>query len=103
MQLYDFRVEGEIPCCVRCHPKQNIFACGFESGRVQLFDMSSSLAEYQLVCLYTIQGVILSHLLTLGIIVESYLDCSSHLQAPNSIPVPVIQLWPCTTLALSSY
>ena len=50
-----------------------------------------------------IQGVILSHLLTLGIIVESYLDCSLQLQAPNSIPVLVIQLWPCTMLALSSY
>ena len=49
MQLYDFRVEGEIPSCVRCHPKQNIFACGFESGRVQLFNMSSSLMEYRLV------------------------------------------------------
>lgn len=53
LQLYDFRAVGEIPCCVRCHPKQNIFTCGFESGCVQLFDIKSSLMEYRLAsCVY---------------------------------------------------
>ncbi|XP_067859383.1 WD repeat-containing protein 90 isoform X3 [Heptranchias perlo] len=46
-QLYDFVSAEETPCAVTFHPTQQIFACGFSSGVVRIFNVgnSSLLAE----------------------------------------------------------
>ena len=66
-----------------------MFACGFESGCVQLFDMTSSLIEYRSV--ERLMSQIISSL-TLAIIVGLLLDYSLHLQAPYSTLAHVILL-----------
>ncbi|XP_072416196.1 WD repeat-containing protein 90 isoform X2 [Chiloscyllium punctatum] len=46
-QMYDFVSAEETPCAVTFHPTQQIFACGFSSGVVRVFNVgnSSLLAE----------------------------------------------------------
>ncbi|XP_059835285.1 WD repeat-containing protein 90 isoform X3 [Hypanus sabinus] len=46
-QLYDFVSTEENPCAVTFHPSQQVFACGFSSGVVRIFNVgnSSLLAE----------------------------------------------------------
>uniref|UniRef100_A0A4W3JB08 WD repeat domain 90 n=1 Tax=Callorhinchus milii TaxID=7868 RepID=A0A4W3JB08_CALMI len=56
-QFYDFVSPGEIPCAVNYHPIQQIFACGFNSGVVRIFNVenSSLLSEQRLCyCTYTL-------------------------------------------------
>ncbi|XP_026171981.1 WD repeat-containing protein 90 isoform X2 [Mastacembelus armatus] len=47
-QLYDF-VSEDSPCSVAFHPIEQIFSCGFSSGIVRVFDISSAklLAEHK--------------------------------------------------------
>uniref|UniRef100_A0A3B4ZIF7 WD repeat domain 90 n=1 Tax=Stegastes partitus TaxID=144197 RepID=A0A3B4ZIF7_9TELE len=47
-QLYDF-VSEDSPCSVAFHPSEQTFCCGFTSGIVRVFDISSAklLAEHQ--------------------------------------------------------
>uniref|UniRef100_A0A3Q3FLA8 WD repeat domain 90 n=1 Tax=Labrus bergylta TaxID=56723 RepID=A0A3Q3FLA8_9LABR len=47
-QLYDF-VSEDSPCSVAFHPSEQVFICGFSSGIVRVFDISSAklLAEHQ--------------------------------------------------------
>uniref|UniRef100_A0A3Q3VM96 Uncharacterized protein n=1 Tax=Mola mola TaxID=94237 RepID=A0A3Q3VM96_MOLML len=47
-QLYDF-VSEDSPCCVAFHPSEQIFSCGFNSGIIRIFDISTAkmLAEHQ--------------------------------------------------------
>ncbi|XP_047466070.1 WD repeat-containing protein 90 [Mugil cephalus] len=46
-QLYDFMSEDS-PCSVAFHPSEQIFSCGFSSGVIRVFDISSAklLAEH---------------------------------------------------------
>lgn len=46
-QLYDFVSAEETPCAVTFHPSRQVFACGFSSGVVRIFNVgnSSLLAE----------------------------------------------------------
>ncbi|KAK3091415.1 hypothetical protein FSP39_019740, partial [Pinctada imbricata] len=48
-QLYDFSAPDECPCCIAYHPSRQIFACGFESGVVRVFNVQSTsmLAEHK--------------------------------------------------------
>ncbi|XP_064636675.1 WD repeat-containing protein 90-like [Lineus longissimus] len=48
-QLFDFTAPQECPCAICYHPTQQVFACGFESGSVRIFNVgtTSMLAEYQ--------------------------------------------------------
>eukprot|EP00794_Sanderia_malayensis_P008708 gene8708-9637_t len=41
-QLYDFRAPGERPGLVAFHPVKELLACGFDSGRVRVFDIAST-------------------------------------------------------------
>ncbi|XP_041063040.1 WD repeat-containing protein 90 [Carcharodon carcharias] len=41
-QLYDFVSAEETPCAVTFHPTQQIFACGFSSGVVRIFNVGNS-------------------------------------------------------------
>uniref|UniRef100_UPI00398F26DD WD repeat-containing protein 90 n=1 Tax=Pristiophorus japonicus TaxID=55135 RepID=UPI00398F26DD len=41
-QLYDFVSAEETPCAVTFHPIQQIFACGFSSGNVRIFNVGNS-------------------------------------------------------------
>ncbi|KAM7370934.1 hypothetical protein PAMP_010443 [Pampus punctatissimus] len=47
-QLYDF-VSEDSPCSVAFHPSEQIFSCGFSSGIIRVFDISSAklLAEHK--------------------------------------------------------
>ncbi|XP_068438690.1 WD repeat-containing protein 90 [Clinocottus analis] len=47
-QLYDF-VSEDSPCSVAFHPSEQVFSCGFRSGIVRVFDISSAkmLAEHR--------------------------------------------------------
>ncbi|XP_032358084.1 WD repeat-containing protein 90 isoform X2 [Etheostoma spectabile] len=47
-QLYDF-VSEDSPCSVAFHPSEQLFSCGFSSGIVRVFDISSAklLAEHK--------------------------------------------------------
>ncbi|XP_037546750.1 WD repeat-containing protein 90 [Nematolebias whitei] len=47
-QLYDF-VSEDMPCCVAFHPHEQTFSCGFSSGIIRVFDVSSAklLAEHK--------------------------------------------------------
>uniref|UniRef100_A0A8C9YQW0 WD repeat-containing protein 90 n=1 Tax=Sander lucioperca TaxID=283035 RepID=A0A8C9YQW0_SANLU len=47
-QLYDF-VSEDSPCSVAFHPSEQVFSCGFSSGIVRVFDISSAklLAEHK--------------------------------------------------------
>ncbi|XP_056285490.1 WD repeat-containing protein 90 isoform X2 [Pseudoliparis swirei] len=47
-QLYDFVAEDS-PCSVAFHPSEQLFSCGFSSGVVRVFDISSAkvLAEHR--------------------------------------------------------
>uniref|UniRef100_A0A8C4E0D1 WD repeat-containing protein 90 n=1 Tax=Dicentrarchus labrax TaxID=13489 RepID=A0A8C4E0D1_DICLA len=47
-QLYDF-VSEDSPCSVAFHPSEQVFSCGFSSGVVRVFDISSAklLAEHK--------------------------------------------------------
>ncbi|XP_070846624.1 WD repeat-containing protein 90 [Chaetodon trifascialis] len=47
-QLYDF-VSEDSPCSVAFHPSEQVFSCGFSSGIVRIFDISSAkmLAEHK--------------------------------------------------------
>ncbi|XP_020493168.2 WD repeat-containing protein 90 [Labrus bergylta] len=47
-QLYDF-VSEDSPCSVAFHPSEQVFICGFSSGIVRVFDISSAklLAEHK--------------------------------------------------------
>ncbi|XP_014661522.1 PREDICTED: WD repeat-containing protein 90-like isoform X2 [Priapulus caudatus] len=47
-QLYDFSVDGEVPCNVSFHPSKAEFACGFLSGRVTVFSVSDARAVSEL-------------------------------------------------------
>ncbi|XP_068614509.1 WD repeat-containing protein 90-like [Brachionichthys hirsutus] len=49
-QLYDF-VSEDSPCSVAFHPSEQVFSCGFNSGVVRIFDISSAklLAEHKYV------------------------------------------------------
>ena len=38
-QLYDFSAPNECPCAISYHPSRQIFACGFESGVIRVFNM----------------------------------------------------------------
>uniref|UniRef100_A0A665V8A7 WD repeat-containing protein 90 n=1 Tax=Echeneis naucrates TaxID=173247 RepID=A0A665V8A7_ECHNA len=46
-QLYDF-VSEDSPCSVAFHPSEQVFSCGFSSGIIRVFDISSAklLAEH---------------------------------------------------------
>lgn len=48
-QLYDFSAPNECPCAISYHPSRQIFACGFESGVVRVFNVqtTSMLAEHK--------------------------------------------------------
>lgn len=50
VQLYDFQSE-EGPASVAFHPNEQIFACGFNSGTIRVFDVASAklLAEHEYV------------------------------------------------------
>lgn len=41
-QQYDFTSVDETPCAVTFHPLRHVFACGFSSGIVRVFNVSSS-------------------------------------------------------------
>uniref|UniRef100_A0A4W6G2L9 WD repeat domain 90 n=1 Tax=Lates calcarifer TaxID=8187 RepID=A0A4W6G2L9_LATCA len=47
-QLYDF-VSEDSPCSVAFHPSEQVFSCGFSSGIIRVFDISSAklLAEHK--------------------------------------------------------
>nr|XP_046233487.1 WD repeat-containing protein 90 isoform X2 [Scatophagus argus] len=47
-QLYDF-VSEDRPCSVAFHPSEQVFSCGFSSGIIRVFDISSAklLAEHK--------------------------------------------------------
>ncbi|XP_040923164.1 WD repeat-containing protein 90 [Toxotes jaculatrix] len=47
-QLYDF-VSEDNPCSVAFHPSEQVFSCGFSSGIIRVFDISSAklLAEHK--------------------------------------------------------
>ncbi|XP_039991620.1 WD repeat-containing protein 90 isoform X3 [Xiphias gladius] len=47
-QLYDF-VSEDSPCSVAFHPSEQVFSCGFSSGIIRIFDISSAklLAEHK--------------------------------------------------------
>uniref|UniRef100_A0A3B4T9G9 WD repeat domain 90 n=1 Tax=Seriola dumerili TaxID=41447 RepID=A0A3B4T9G9_SERDU len=47
-QLYDF-VSEDSPCSVAFHPSEQVFSCGFSSGVIRVFDISTAklLAEHQ--------------------------------------------------------
>lgn len=53
-QLYDFESE-EGPASVAFHPSEQIFACGFNSGTIRVFDITSAklLAEHEYVANHT--------------------------------------------------
>ena len=46
-QLYDFTAPKECPCSIAYHPRLQIFACGFESGIIRIFNViaTSMIAE----------------------------------------------------------
>ena len=48
-QLYDFTAPKEVGCAVVYHPQQQMFACGFKSGAVRVFNVAttSMAAEYR--------------------------------------------------------
>jgi WD40 repeat protein len=48
-QLFDFCAPHDCPCCVAYHPVRNCLACGFASGAVRIFHVSSTrlLAEHR--------------------------------------------------------
>ncbi|XP_052262541.1 WD repeat-containing protein 90-like isoform X2 [Dreissena polymorpha] len=48
-QLYDFSAPNECPCTISYHPSRQIFACGFESGVVRVFNVQTTtmLAEHK--------------------------------------------------------
>ncbi|XP_025111591.1 WD repeat-containing protein 90-like isoform X3 [Pomacea canaliculata] len=48
-QLYDFSAPNESPSTISYHPINQIFACGFESGAVRVFDVESTclIAEHK--------------------------------------------------------
>lgn len=53
LQLYDFSAPKECPCAISYHPSQQVFACGFETGAVRIFNVAktSLLAEHKSVYL----------------------------------------------------
>lgn len=53
-QLYDFESE-EGPASVAFHPSEQIFTCGFSSGNIRVFDITSAklLAEHEYVTNHT--------------------------------------------------
>jgi len=40
--VYEFTSPKEQPLCVAAHPTQPIFACGFEEGKMSLFDIENT-------------------------------------------------------------
>ena len=48
-QIYDFSAPQECPCTLVYHPTQQVFACGFETGSVRVFNVAttSMLAEHK--------------------------------------------------------
>ena len=38
-QLFEFDAKGQVPTCVMYHPKEYVFACGFESGIVRVYNI----------------------------------------------------------------
>ncbi|CAL1536659.1 unnamed protein product [Lymnaea stagnalis] len=48
-QLYDFSAPEECPCSIVYHPSKQIFACGFHSGTIRIFNVESTslLAEHR--------------------------------------------------------
>nr|XP_006813552.1 PREDICTED: WD repeat-containing protein 90-like [Saccoglossus kowalevskii] len=48
-QLYDFNAPKECPCAIIYHPSSQVFACGFDSGCVRAFNVSTTslLAEHR--------------------------------------------------------
>ncbi|XP_069124737.1 WD repeat-containing protein 90-like isoform X4 [Argopecten irradians] len=48
-QLYDFSAPDECPCIIDYHPSRQVFACGFESGVVRVFNVQTTtmMAEHK--------------------------------------------------------
>ena len=49
LQMYDFSAPDETPCVINYHPHQQVFACGFMSGTVRVFNVENTclLAEHR--------------------------------------------------------
>lgn len=47
-QVYDFQAANEKPTTISCHPVRAEFACGFKSGAIRLFSLSSTSLLYEL-------------------------------------------------------
>jgi|TARA_B110001450_G_scaffold257009_1_gene290200 WD repeat-containing protein 90 len=41
-EVYEFSSPVDQPLCVAAHPQQAIFACGFESGKMRIFDIDTT-------------------------------------------------------------
>jgi WD40 repeat protein len=41
-EVYEFSSPVDQPLCVSAHPTLPIFACGFESGKMRIFDIDST-------------------------------------------------------------
>ena len=41
-EVYEFTSPKEQPLCVAAHPNQPVFACGFEEGKMSLFDIENT-------------------------------------------------------------
>jgi len=41
-QLYDFTAAGDCPTVIAYHPAQQVFACGFESGVLRVFNVATT-------------------------------------------------------------
>jgi WD40 repeat protein len=41
-EVYEFSSPVEQPLCVSAHPVLPIFACGFETGRMRIFDIDTT-------------------------------------------------------------
>ena len=41
-EVYEFSSPVDQPLCVAAHPQQSIFACGFESGKMRIFDIDTT-------------------------------------------------------------
>ena len=41
-EVYEFSSPVDQPLCVTAHPTLPIFACGFESGKMRIFDIETT-------------------------------------------------------------
>jgi len=75
VQLYDFTAPQDCPTVIAYHPTQQVFACGFESGVLRVFNVATTTMLVEHKYIYILLHLVVNHALLVNTKALKYVNC----------------------------